>query len=120
MLCTHLNCPGWRPWRPPTILALLTKVGETGHKPLECQRLPRGQVAGGGPSQIASRCRYSRRPTGLWEIRMNLLRPLLAVLAGAAVFTLVVNHADAPPPARLGSRGSATFSGPPPAPAPAH
>src|SRR4051812_2852055 len=45
---------------------------------------------------------------------MNLFRPLLAVLAGAAVFALVIGDADARPRSSMGSRGTKTFSAPPP------
>ena len=45
---------------------------------------------------------------------MKLFRPLLAVLAVAAVFALVVADADARPRTSAGSRGSKTFSAPPP------
>src|SRR5262245_38704950 len=60
------------------------------------------------------RTRYSARPTGLWEKRMNLFRPILAALAVAAVVTMVVSDADARPRSSMGSRGSKTFSAPPP------
>jgi predicted lipid-binding transport protein (Tim44 family) len=45
---------------------------------------------------------------------MKLFRPLLAVLAVAAVFALVIADADARPRVSAGSRGSKTFSAPPP------
>jgi predicted lipid-binding transport protein (Tim44 family) len=45
---------------------------------------------------------------------MKLFRPLLAALAVAAVFTMVVADADARPRTSSGSRGSKTFSAPPP------
>jgi predicted lipid-binding transport protein (Tim44 family) len=45
---------------------------------------------------------------------MKLFRPLLAALAVAAVFTMVVADADARPRSSSGSRGSKTFSAPPP------
>ena len=45
---------------------------------------------------------------------MNLFRPLLAVLAVAAVFAMVIADADARPRSSMGSRGSKTFSAPPP------
>jgi predicted lipid-binding transport protein (Tim44 family) len=45
---------------------------------------------------------------------MKLFRPLLAALAVAAVFTMVVADADARPRTSAGSRGSKTFSAPPP------
>ena len=45
---------------------------------------------------------------------MKLFRPLLAVLAVAAVFALVIADADARPRMSAGSRGSKTFSAPPP------
>jgi predicted lipid-binding transport protein (Tim44 family) len=45
---------------------------------------------------------------------MKLLRPPLAVLAVAAVFTMVIADADARPRASFGSRGTHTFSAPPP------
>ena len=45
---------------------------------------------------------------------MKLFRPLLAVLAVAAVFALVIGDADARPRANFGSRGTKTFSAPPP------
>jgi predicted lipid-binding transport protein (Tim44 family) len=45
---------------------------------------------------------------------MKLFRPLLAALAAAAVFTMVVADADARPRTSAGSRGSKTFSAPPP------
>jgi len=41
-------------------------------------------------------------------------RPLLALLAIATVFTLVIADADARPRSSFGSRGSKTFSAPPP------
>jgi len=44
---------------------------------------------------------------------MKLLRPLLAVLAVATVFTMVIADADARPRVSMGSRGSKTFSAPP-------
>src|SRR6185436_16794860 len=50
---------------------------------------------------------------GIWENRMKLFRPLLAALAVAAVFTMVVADADARPRVSAGSRGSKTFSAPP-------
>jgi predicted lipid-binding transport protein (Tim44 family) len=45
---------------------------------------------------------------------MKLFRPLLAVLAVAAVFALVIGDADARPRTSMGSRGTKTFSAPPP------
>jgi predicted lipid-binding transport protein (Tim44 family) len=45
---------------------------------------------------------------------MKLFRPLLAALAVAAVFTMVVADADARPRTSSGSRGSKTYSAPPP------
>ena len=45
---------------------------------------------------------------------MKLLRPLFAVLAVAAVLALVVADADARPRSSFGSRGSKTYSAPPP------
>jgi predicted lipid-binding transport protein (Tim44 family) len=45
---------------------------------------------------------------------MKLFRPLLAAMAVAAVFTMVVADADARPRSSQGSRGSKTFSAPPP------
>jgi predicted lipid-binding transport protein (Tim44 family) len=45
---------------------------------------------------------------------MKLFRPLLAAMAVAAVFTMVVADADARPRSSMGSRGSKTFSAPPP------
>jgi predicted lipid-binding transport protein (Tim44 family) len=45
---------------------------------------------------------------------MKLFRPLLAVLAVAAVFALVIGDADARPRVSMGSRGTKTFSAPPP------
>jgi predicted lipid-binding transport protein (Tim44 family) len=45
---------------------------------------------------------------------MKLFRPLLAVLAVAALFALVIGDADARPRANFGSRGTKTFSAPPP------
>jgi predicted lipid-binding transport protein (Tim44 family) len=45
---------------------------------------------------------------------MKLFRPLLAALAVAAVFTMVVADADARPRVSAGSRGTKTFSAPPP------
>jgi predicted lipid-binding transport protein (Tim44 family) len=45
---------------------------------------------------------------------MKLFRPLFAALAVAAVFTMVVADADARPRVSAGSRGSKTFSAPPP------
>jgi predicted lipid-binding transport protein (Tim44 family) len=45
---------------------------------------------------------------------MKLFRPLLAVLAVAAVFALVIGDADARPRSSMGSRGTKTFSAPPP------
>ena len=44
---------------------------------------------------------------------MKLFRPLLAVLAVASVFALVIADADARPRVSAGSRGSKTFSAPP-------
>jgi predicted lipid-binding transport protein (Tim44 family) len=45
---------------------------------------------------------------------MKLLRPLFALFAAAAVFTMVIADADARPRSSFGSRGSKTFSAPPP------
>jgi predicted lipid-binding transport protein (Tim44 family) len=45
---------------------------------------------------------------------MKLFRPLLAALAVAAVFTMVIADADARPRVSAGSRGSKTFAAPPP------
>ena len=45
---------------------------------------------------------------------MNRLRPLFALLAVFAVFALLAGDADARPRASFGSRGSKTFSAPPP------
>jgi len=45
---------------------------------------------------------------------MRLLRPLVALLAFAAVFSLVIGHADARPRVSMGSRGTKTFTAPPP------
>ena len=45
---------------------------------------------------------------------MKLFRPLLAALAVAAVFAMVVGDADARPRGSVGSRGSKTYSAPPP------
>jgi len=45
---------------------------------------------------------------------MKLFRPLLAVLAVAAVFALAIGDADARPRSSMGSRGTKTFSAPPP------
>ena len=45
---------------------------------------------------------------------MKLFRPLLAALAVAAMFTLVIADADARPRSSMGSRGTKTFSAPPP------
>jgi predicted lipid-binding transport protein (Tim44 family) len=45
---------------------------------------------------------------------MKLFRPLLAALAVAAAFTMVIADADARPRSSQGSRGSKTFSAPPP------
>src|SRR6187551_3486546 len=45
---------------------------------------------------------------------MKLFRPLLAAMAVAAVFTMVVADADARPRVSAGSRGTKTFSAPPP------
>jgi predicted lipid-binding transport protein (Tim44 family) len=45
---------------------------------------------------------------------MKLFRPLFALFAVAAVFTMVVADADARPRVSMGSRGSKTFSAPPP------
>jgi predicted lipid-binding transport protein (Tim44 family) len=44
---------------------------------------------------------------------MKLFRPLFALFAVAAVFTMVVADADARPRTSMGSRGSKTFSAPP-------
>src|SRR5437899_1254939 len=44
---------------------------------------------------------------------MKLFRPLFALLAPAAVFTMVIADADARPRVSMGSRGSKTFSAPP-------
>jgi len=45
---------------------------------------------------------------------MRLFRPLFALFAVAAVFTMVMADADARPRSSQGSRGSKTFSAPPP------
>jgi len=45
---------------------------------------------------------------------MKLFRPLLMLAAVAAVFTMVIADADARPRVSMGSRGSKTFSAPPP------
>src|SRR3954454_2469702 len=45
---------------------------------------------------------------------MKLFRPLFALFAVAAVFTMVVADADARPRSSMGSRGTKTFSAPPP------
>jgi len=45
---------------------------------------------------------------------MKLLRPLFALFAVAAVFAMVIADADARPRSSMGSRGSKTFSAPPP------
>ncbi|MEA2870356.1 MAG: hypothetical protein QOH67_332 [Hyphomicrobiales bacterium] len=45
---------------------------------------------------------------------MKLFRPLLAALAIAAAFTMVIADADARPRSSMGSRGTKTFSAPPP------
>jgi len=45
---------------------------------------------------------------------MKLFRPLLATLAIAAVFAMVIADADARPRSSMGSRGTKTFSAPPP------
>ena len=45
---------------------------------------------------------------------MRLFRPLFALFAVAAVFTMVVADADARPRSSMGSRGTKTFSAPPP------
>src|SRR5688500_15150819 len=45
---------------------------------------------------------------------MKLFRPLFAALAVAAVFTMVIADADARSRSSMGSRGSKTFSAPPP------
>ena len=45
---------------------------------------------------------------------MRFFRPLLAAMAVAAVFTMVIADADARPRVSAGSRGSKTFSAPPP------
>lgn len=45
---------------------------------------------------------------------MKLFRPLLAALAVAAAFTMVIADADARPRSSMGSRGTKTFSAPPP------
>src|SRR5436190_6511105 len=44
---------------------------------------------------------------------MKLFRPLFALFALAAVFTMVIADADARPRTSMGSRGSKTFSAPP-------
>jgi predicted lipid-binding transport protein (Tim44 family) len=44
---------------------------------------------------------------------MKLFRPLFALFALAAVFTMVIADADARPRVSMGSRGSKTFSAPP-------
>src|SRR5205085_9889842 len=96
------------------ILLPLTKVGEAGRKLLARQYLPRGHAAGPSPSQTGCRSRYCGRPTGLWEISMNRLRPLFALLALVAVFAMLAGDADARPRGSFGSRGTRTFSAPPP------
>ncbi len=45
---------------------------------------------------------------------MKLFRPLFAALAVAAIFTMVIADADARPRSSMGSRGTKTFSAPPP------
>jgi predicted lipid-binding transport protein (Tim44 family) len=45
---------------------------------------------------------------------MIRLRPLLAILAFAAAFTMVIADADARPRSSFGSRGTRTYSAPPP------
>ncbi len=45
---------------------------------------------------------------------MKLFRPLFAALAVAAMFTMVIADADARPRSSMGSRGTKTFSAPPP------
>jgi predicted lipid-binding transport protein (Tim44 family) len=45
---------------------------------------------------------------------MRLFRPLFALFALAAVFTMVIADADARPSISMGSRGSRTFAAPPP------
>ena len=45
---------------------------------------------------------------------MNLFRPLFALLAVAAIFAMVAGDADARPRGSMGSRGSKTYSAPPP------
>lgn len=45
---------------------------------------------------------------------MKAFRPLLAALAVAAAFTMVIADADARPRSSMGSRGTKTFSAPPP------
>src|SRR6185295_12520825 len=45
---------------------------------------------------------------------MKLFRPLFALFAVAAVFTMVIADADARPRSSMGSRGTKTFSAPPP------
>jgi len=45
---------------------------------------------------------------------MKLLRPLFALFAVAAVFAMAIGDADARPRSSMGSRGSKTFSAPPP------
>ena len=45
---------------------------------------------------------------------MKLFRPLFAALAVAAMFTMMIADADARPRSSMGSRGTKTFSAPPP------
>src|SRR5262245_63001987 len=45
---------------------------------------------------------------------MNLFRPLLGLLAVAAVFAMLAGDADARQRGSVGSRGSRTYSAPPP------
>src|SRR5882672_6184696 len=45
---------------------------------------------------------------------MKLFRPLFALFAVAAAFTMVIADADARPRSSMGSRGTKTFSAPPP------
>src|SRR3954451_21349439 len=78
------------------------------------RHLPRGHAAGAGPSQSGFLSRYSSRPTGLWENAMIRFRPLFGLLAVMAVFAMLAGDADARPRGSFGSRGTRTFSAPPP------
>src|SRR5881394_2050041 len=57
---------------------------------------------------------FQPAPPGTWENSMKLFRPLFGLLAVAAVFAMLAGDADARPRGSFGSRGTRTFSAPPP------